>query len=393
MPEYRPLSDDERDVFQEMVQYAFRIQEGPWSPDSDDEDEPRIGESYGYVVDDAVASVCRHYHWTTWIRGTSHPLVGLSAVATPPEHRRQGYVREMLRCALQEYREDGTYLSVLWPFEHPFYRRLGWGTAFHGFSHRCAPDALSQFRDPDDRWLRLHADDWERLDPVHDAHGAHFELTIEREEAWWRERIFEGWHQDPFVYGFERDGDIAAYIAYVADEDDDETVLRPRDVAWVDQDAREAVYGFLARHESQVERVQLWSTDDDLLWQVDDPADIETERHAAAMFRLVDAPVAIEALQYPPALDVTFDLAVEDPLADWNDGRFSVRVEDGSARVETSSGVADATLRIDALSQLFVGARDVEFLVRTDQLATNDETASALDAMFPASRVLLREGF
>ena len=398
MPDYRPLSDDEMDDFDSFVQYAFNITEGPPSPDDADGDETpteeKLGTAYGYFDDGELVSICRHYHWQTWVRGERHPMAGLSAVATPPEYRRNGYVSGMLRDALAEYREDGVYLSALWPFKHPFYEHLGWGTVFNGYAHKCSPEDLASFLGTHDgTWQRLEPDDWTRTNPVHDAHGAAYELTIEREEQWWRERIFEGWHKDPYVYGYERDGELAAYLSYVVQEEGDDSQLRVRDAAWVDHEAREAIYGFLARHEAQVDRVHLWSIDDDLHWLVDDPGDLDTELHSAAMFRLVDVPAALEALPYPPEYDTEFVVDVDDPLADWNDDRFHVSVADGEAIVGRTAEDATASARIDVLSQLYVGARDVEFLTRTGQLEADSSTAAALDVLFPASNVLLREGF
>lgn len=398
MPEYRPLSDDEMDDFDAFVQYAFNMAEGPASPDDEDEDDTpeaeKLGDAYGYFDDGELVSICRHYHWQTRVRGERHPMAGLSAVATPPEHRRNGYVSAMLQDALAEYREDGVYLSALWPFKHPFYEHLGWGTIYTGFAHKCDPADLAEFRGRHEgTWQRLEPDDWERMNPVHDAHGAAFELTIEREEQWWRERIFEGWQKDPYVYGYERDGDLAAYLSFVVENENDESQLRTRDAAWVDHDAREAIYGFLARHESQVDRVHLWSTDDDLHWLVDDPGELDTELHSAAMFRLVDVPTALEALPYPADSETEFVIDVDDPLADWNDDRFHVSVADGDVIVSTTDAAATASTRIDVLSQLYVGARDVEFLTRTGKLETDTETAAALDVLFPKSTVLLREGF
>lgn len=408
MPDYRPLSEEELADFRATVQYAFSITDGPWSPDDADAadepdadegtDEPDLGREYGYFDDGTLVSVCKHYEWRTWVRDDRHPLVGLSAVATPPEHRREGYVRDMLRAALADYRADDTYLSVLWPFEHDFYRRLGWGTAYHGFSHQCDPADLAEFRGRHEGdWVRLEPDDWERVNAVHDAHGASFELTIDREEDWWRERIFQGWTQDPFVYGYERDDDLAAYVSFVATDEDDDTdgtLLRTQDAAWTDHDAREALYGFLARHEAQVDRIHLWATDDDLLWLSRNPREIETERHPAAMFRLVDVPAALEAINHHAGVDAEFVLEVHDPIADWNDDRFHVGVEDGAASVSRAADAEPtATARIDVLSQLYVGARGVGDLTRTGRLEADDDTATTLAALFPERDVLLREGF
>src|SRR6476619_4368216 len=51
---------------------------------------------------------------------------GLSAVATPPESRRQGLIGRLIRATLEEIRGRGWPLSALYPFYFPFYKRYGW---------------------------------------------------------------------------------------------------------------------------------------------------------------------------------------------------------------------------------------------------------------------------
>jgi len=61
-----------------------------------------------------------------------------------------------------------------------------------------------------------------------------YDLTMDWTEEWWRERALQGWKTDPFVYGWERDGDLRGICAYSFDDDADdadETVMRVTDVA------------------------------------------------------------------------------------------------------------------------------------------------------------------
>src|SRR5699024_8952143 len=51
---------------------------------------------------------------------------GIASVATYPEFRRKGYVKELLQHTLIEMRKHGYIVSMLHPFFVSFYRKFGW---------------------------------------------------------------------------------------------------------------------------------------------------------------------------------------------------------------------------------------------------------------------------
>lgn len=418
MPEFRPVPERDVTKFRSMVRYAFRAQEGPTDPeamDPDDVPEPwKLGDRYGLYDGDDLLTVCKHIPFQRRVRGDFHAVDGLSAVASPPESRRRGYVREMLHGSLAASRENDVYLSALWPFKRSFYAQYGWATCIRAVNHELDPDALAFTRGHrHGEFVVLDADDWERCDAVHDAHGEGYELTLDRTEEWWRKRVFTGWEDDPFVYGWEReavsgsgatgdlsegqsesDGELAAYAAYSVDSGDDGGTLTVHDMAWVDHDARLALLRFFADHDSQVETVAFWSSEhDDVLDVVPDPDDGTAELQLGAMFRLEDVPAALEALSYPA--DVTADLVLEvdDPLAEWNDDTYRLTVEDGSGTVERTGEDPDAELGVGALSQLYVGYRGAQDLATVGELSADDAAVDSLARVLPERKTLLREGF
>jgi predicted acetyltransferase len=127
--EYRPFPDERADEFGAFMRYAFAPADGPYDPDEADDDDA-VSERRGLfdAGDDPVA-VCAHHYFALRVRGVDREVAGLSAVASPPEHRRRGNVRRLLRESLNEYRDRGVDLSVLWPFEYRFYASYGWATA------------------------------------------------------------------------------------------------------------------------------------------------------------------------------------------------------------------------------------------------------------------------
>ncbi|WP_148415175.1 enhanced intracellular survival protein Eis [Haloferax sp. KTX1] len=404
----RPLPEEHRETYREFLDYAFRPENGPDWPDErlpDPEsyrprgfyDAPRDA-PVGDLDAASLRAVCAFYDFTARVRGEWHPLPGVSAVASPPEARRRGHIAAMLDDLLAEFRDTGRYLSALWPFKYAFYRRFGWATANNYAKTTVPPDELAAVAaDPDGEFVRLDADDWARVEGVYAA-AATADLAVNRSEGWIRHRLFRGWDDDPFVYGWERDGDLRGYVVYDVTGDWESRTLTVAELVAVDADARAQLLRFLRDHDSQVDEVVLSSehASTRLIDDLTDPRAATVEIKPGPMVRIVDVSAALEAVSLPADTVCDLVLAVEDDRCDWNDGPFGLAVADGEASVEpVGDDIApDATVEIGALSQLLVGARSVEALARTEHLAVADgRAADALDAVFSERDLYLREGF
>lgn len=411
--DYRPFPEARGDEFSAFMRYAFSPEEGPYDPEADDDDREHLADYRGLFDGEEPVAVCGHHDFSLRIRGRDREAAGLSAVASPPEHRRQGHIERLLRESLTEYSGDGVRFSVLWPFEHSFYRRYGWATVNRYRWVKAPPEQLAfaagDAAEEAGQFRRLDADDHDAAADLLAATAERYDFTMARTEAWWRERTLRGWQTDPYVYGFERDGDLRALLSYTFEErdDGDGRAMVVSDAAVADPADWDRVFRFCRDHDSQVERVRLrLPADVSLLDRVDDPRAVTEEVRAGPMFRLVDAPAALELLEPDPHLDAAFTLAVDDPLIDWHDRPVRVTVADGEVDVERidpdesgapGSAAADVTAGIDALSQLYAGYRDVDDLRAHAALDVADGAPNGLTAdlraLFPPRRTFLREGF
>lgn len=415
--EYRPVPDDDAgdELFARYVQYAFAPDRGPGvDRDEDHEDPPLIRRGLYREGADEPVTLCSSYDFTLRVRDAWLSAGGVSTVATPPEHRRRGHVERLLRELCREHRDEGTPLAVLWPFKHPFYAQFGWATASRYLEWSCAPSALreaaahggerpdgsrssSNRRSDSGEWERVDGDDWAALDPVHERATAGRPLALDRSEAWWRHRQLSGWRDDPYVYLW-RDADDTprAYVGYRIEGDwGDRTFRAGSNHGAADHEAFRHLLGFLANHDSQVGEVRFRTAVDSPLHElVADPDALDCELHTGPMARLVDVPAALEALSYPT--DARLTLGVTDPLLEEVAGSYELAVEGGDARVERVGDepeAADATLGVGALSQLVVGYRSAASLATTGDLAADESTVEALDALFPEATPYLQEGF
>ncbi|PAU82534.1 GNAT family N-acetyltransferase [Halorubrum salipaludis] len=404
--EYREFPDERGDEFDAFMRYAFSPAEGPYDPEEAD-DQDTIADTRGLFDGDEPVAVCAHHYFSLRIRGADREVAGLSAVASPPEHRRQGNVGRMLRESLAEYRDRGVHVSTLWPFEYPFYASYGWATASR-YRYLTAPpeqlgfvdDLVATGGDAAGRFRQLGEDDYEAVKPVLSAMADRYDLTMDWTEEWWRERTLQGWKTDPFVYGWERDGELRGLCAYSFDDEPDDadgTVMRVTDVAVADDEAWFQLLRFCRNHDSQVAEVRIRAPPDaPLLDLVEDPRAVDCEVRTGPMVRLVDVAAALEALDPDPEVETAFSLAVDDSLVERNDAAFRVAVADGGVSVQPLDAEpegADAAVDVGALSQLYVGYRSVDEVARGDGLDVGSATAADLRALFPPRTTHLREGF
>jgi len=397
--DFRPVEPDHHDTFRAFVDYAFDPTAGP--QDHDDELD-RIGDGFGLFAGEELRSICVHYDFETYLRDEWVPLAGLAAVATPPEHRRRGYVRRMIDESLDRWRDEAP-LAALWPFSRSYYEQFGWATANTTYKYEIPLAQLSfAHGTADGRPRRVTVDDWAALNEAYEAHVADETLGIRREERWWRERIFETLDDEtPYVYAWDRDGAVRGYVVYTFESTGDgmgDRRIEVTELAAADEDAFRGLLGFLADHDSQADRVDLYAPDDTLLDRVPSPGDVVCGVHTGPMVRVVDVPDALETTPYPDDATAEVTLAVTDDTASWNDDVFTLAVSDGEAtctRRETlETGDADATVDVGTLSQLVVGYRDVADLRRVGELSvTREPVAATLASLFPPETVALRDFF
>lgn len=398
MLDYRPVSGTDNEFYR-LINYAFWPTEA-FEPIGSLDDVPApatVGEGRGLYDGNELVSTVAHLWVDLRIRGEYHDVAGVSAVSTPPKHRRKGFIRRLLSESLREYRERDHYFAALWPFEYSFYQKFGWGLCSEDVSITCSPEILA-FVDsvdapPGSAFVDLDADRFEELGQVYEACNDHG-LSMQRTEEWWRKRVFKGWKRDPYVSGWERDGELRGYLVYdIKDEsEEDGRTMQIWDVGYLDHEAYTELLRFCRYHDSQVERVSIRDASDTALYDlVDDPRAVDIEINPGPMMRVVDVEGALSQLSYPANGSVVLD--VNDALAEWNDDRFRLTVENGTPSCTPTTEEADAIMGIATLSQIAVGYLPVERAIQVGDLSASESGAETLSALFPELETYLREGF
>ncbi|MDQ7793229.1 MAG: GNAT family N-acetyltransferase [bacterium] len=350
----RRVLPDEMPRFTSIHVQAWNMDPGSFNPDEAELEDSRVLAVEGDLV--AVLFLLRR---DTWMGPDRVPQVGLGGVATPAEHRRRGYCRALLGGVLEEARASGDALSLLWPFSHAFYRKLGWEVGGRALEVTLP---LASLPGRSSGWSACPVDpDSEahlaELDAVYSRSVQEYNGCLVREPRDWKRKLSRK-HERRFAYLLRRPGGGAAAYAVYAFKDLDHFHRRMdvRELLALDGEAHKALLGFLRDHDSQAREIQFYLPEQHpLLYSWPDRPQV-TYRDAF-MLRVVDVKRALEGLTYPGEGEMALNWRVEDPLCPWNHGTFRVTWSGPRCTLERLDGSPQADLACDiaTLSGIYAG--------------------------------------
>ena len=316
---------------------------------------------------------------------------GLTGVGTYPEYANLGLMNDLIKSGLQIMKNKGQWISYLYPYSIPYYRRKGWeimsdhltftikdsqipkNIAVKGFAERLSvndPDVISVY----DKFARSN-------------HGALIRATQEWEEYWRWENEEE---RTAAVY-YDKDDIPQGYILYWIEED----IFHIKDIIYLNQEARIGLWNFVYAHYSMIEEVQGNIYKNDPLHFFLDDGQIQETIEPYYMARIVDV---IEFLNNFPFknLDVftPFHFVVSDSIAEWNRGAFGLVKNDKDRLTHTSEAVGKPVyLDIQTLTTMLMSYRSPSYLHRIERLQADNDIVEVLEQIIPDNQPYFSDYF
>jgi predicted acetyltransferase len=316
------------------------------------------------------------------------PAAGITHITVLATHRRQGLLTRMMRRQLDDARQRGEQVAILYPTEGAIYGRFGFGVAT--YEARLAVErADSAFHGGADVSGLRYAEPLsvaELLPRIEARALAGQPGAVLRSAARWRLRLSDpDWmRRTPgdlqVVVRAEHDG-FAAYRVDVALSGRG----RPASVLYVAElaAATPEAYAALWRHCLDVDLVTTVeapsrSPDEPLRHLLRSPRALAGAVSDSLWLRLVDVEAALNAREYG-AGGGRVVLEVEDAFCPWNDGRYAVTA-DGCRR---GGGEPDLVLPADALGACYLGGNRFATLVAAGRVTERTPgAAAAADVLF-----------
>ena len=310
------------------------------------------------------------YSFRLTVPGGEVGAAGITMIGVSPSHRRRGILRSIMRWLLDQARERGEPVSILWASEGAIYPNFGFGMGClqstidlprhrARFTRPAEPLGRIRLVEPDEA-LRL-------MPPVYDALRAGTPGAIARTEAKWRVELLadpewtRGSHGPKFLAVIEIDGVARGYAIYrVKSEWSDRgpnNTLLALEVTGLDPAAERAVWEWLFGIDL-VGHIKGWRSPvpHPLLLQLAEPRQLGMAVRDGLWLRLIDVRAALEARSYGGPGSVTFELT--DDFCPWNAGRWRIEVSGADGGVPGARGVATIT-RTDADPDITLDTTDL----------------------------------
>jgi predicted acetyltransferase len=329
-----------------------------------------------------------------WFGGRCVPMCGIAAVGIEPEVRALGVGKALMEGALRECGERGLMISTLYPATTAFYRKCGYELAGTRYEVRLSLTALRGRRAP----LSIRRGD-EKDEPAMRAlyaqQAARSPGHLQRHEyIWGRVKVWRDEVRE--LYLFERGRELAGYcwLARRRNEQNRQELFLS-DFVCVGGEAAETLIALLAGHRSLADGASWFGRDDDPLFLALEEAvapHLSLKLSMPWVTRMVDAPGALEARGYSPALSATLGFELSDPLLAHNRGRFRLRVEKGHAKLE-KGGRGDLKLDVRALAALYTGQLSASTLASAGRIEGSDGAIGLADGIFAGAAPAMPDMF
>jgi len=320
--------------------------------------------------------------------GHSVKMSGISGVATLPEARNGGLVRQIFERLLPAAYENGVIFSNLTPFDHDFYRKFGYETA-------CARNSISIHTGDLSMSLSenklkgefvhiLPGDDTSLLEEVHSAYISGINHGIHR-NYWQDNRAWKRFtREDPYTTGTylylwkDETGKAHSYIKYQDVTGDGDHNMYVTDLAFIDRKGLYGALGIVTGLSAQFENFKwLAPTFIEPYDLIGDAWSIDAEIKPRDMTRVINVKAALEMTRRPHG-EGEYIIEVQDENIKANDGKYLVQFGKEGTKVSATKKDEDICCDIQTFSQLVTGYRSLENAMYTRQegleIYDNEET-------------------
>ncbi|MFA9558613.1 enhanced intracellular survival protein Eis [Evansella sp. AB-rgal1] len=397
--EIRKLKTTEIDLSIKMSEYAFQY---TLSDEERVERREYIKPEHTWVAveNDSILSKASIIPFQTYIYGKKVPMGGVSGVATWPEHRRSGLVKELLFHSLKEMKQSGQVLSFLYPFSIPFYRKYGWELFAEKQKLTLTREQLPK-RTPTEGYVRRVQKDEKLINNVYDEWATHYNGCLIRETDWWKKSIFRSKKHSIAVYYNSSDEPRGYMIYYVESE-----CLTIDEIIWLDPDSRNGLFSFIGNHDSMIKKAIITITPNDGMPHILPDPKVEREIQSYFMARIVDVKKLLDLLPHRNGLESVepIILHITDEFCSWNDGVYFIRhspdmriefyptkVNQGaSCKHPPKKGIR---LSVQTLAALLLHAQSMDTLYSEGFILGDKETADALADLIPKNKPFIYDFF
>ncbi|MFW9830153.1 MAG: enhanced intracellular survival protein Eis [Candidatus Thorarchaeota archaeon] len=392
--EIRKLTESDRETRIKMMRYAFQTSKNTY--DNLELDKSPMDWYYGAFEGETMVATAGIIPFDIRLRSKDFKMHGVEGVATKPQYRNLGIIRDIMIEMFKNMLENNIPLSVLYPFKFSFYEMLG---------YRLVDEhAYYQFRISDIIYeeTTYHMKEVVRIDDeirkVYDKVIQKFDyIAIRPIVDYWR-----GLYKGNYKFICYNQNEPVGYVIISFGKPDDrwhkspEKTIIIRETFWLNQEAKRTIFNFLWSHRDQRKYVSgTFPKNENIIDLLKTPRIINRNILGNSMLRVINVKTILENIEYPIP-NFTLTLQIHDRFCPWNNRFFILTSKEKNITVDylnNSEDTIDIEIDIGYFSQLVAGFRTVKDLLEFGFIRVNDKKLDLLQDLFPKTNNFMHNFF
>lgn len=306
----------------------------------------------------------------------TYDMGGLTGVGTYPEYSNQGLMHKLLEQALKNMQKHGQYISYLYPYSIPYYRRKGWEIISDKISYEIDDYQLPKNRQVDGDVRRVETDS-EELKRAYESYAEHTHGAVIRDKLAWSEYWL--WDSDDIMAAiyYNVKNEPEGYVIYWLSEN----VFHIKDMIFNSEEARGGLWNFIAAHFSMIDKVvgDIY-TDEPLAFLLEDASIVETIS-PYYMARIVDFSKFISSFPFKSSpMEREWRFTLSDPIMECNQGAFLLKIsKNGKGEAIKVSAKYEDTINIQTMTTMLMGYKRPDYLARIGRILASEDIIDMLE--------------
>ena len=122
----RKLNENDRIAYKKLMRYSFEPAKNNYEDLKWPAEKMPMDWFYGAFTEETLVAGVGFFIFDIRMRSQDFNVYGITMVGSKPEFRNRGVVRELMIKVFKDMNENNIPISVLYPFKHSFYERLGY---------------------------------------------------------------------------------------------------------------------------------------------------------------------------------------------------------------------------------------------------------------------------
>ncbi|QFQ26698.1 enhanced intracellular survival protein Eis [Bacillus thuringiensis] len=343
-------------------------------------------EVYGIMEGEDLAAKLHLIPFHIYIGKEKFKMGGVAGVATYPEYRRSGYVKELLQHSLQTMKKDGFTVSMLHPFAVTFYRKYGWELCANLLVCHLTKSDLVMKKQVNGTVKRFNKENHpEEVEKLYETFAERFSGMLVRNEKWWLQAVYEDL---TLAIYYDENKTAAGYMLYKIEN----YKMTVDEFLPLHNEARNGLWNFICQHDSMIKELEMTvSENEQLLYTLQEPR-VKTEIKPYFMGRIVDVEQFLKQYELNwNNVQQEVILHITDSFAPWNN--VSVRLANYEIAIIEEPMDKGINLDINALSTILLGYKRPLELNELELISGSEEEIRAFENVVPVRKSFIYDFF